>query len=155
MNVSETGVRLQSRLFVKNGDVLQLSIELDAGRQLHDFFTGKQRTPSALWREDSFRSDFPTTESVCPISLTNTCRPAFHAARDRDFHAPQQSYVDYFKCRQPARREPDAIRPAVQLVQSLANFTLCNWFFHLSGPQPLFNCLSPIGPHRYLFRLAR
>ena len=34
MNVSETGVRLQSRLFVKNGDVLQLSIELDAGRQL-------------------------------------------------------------------------------------------------------------------------
>jgi hypothetical protein len=34
MNVSETGVRLQSRLFVKDGDVLQLSIELDAGRQL-------------------------------------------------------------------------------------------------------------------------
>ena len=35
MNVSETGVRLQSRLFVKDGDVLELSIELDAGRQLH------------------------------------------------------------------------------------------------------------------------
>ena len=35
MNVSETGVRLHSRLFVKNGDVLQLSIELDAGRQLN------------------------------------------------------------------------------------------------------------------------
>jgi hypothetical protein len=34
MNVSETGVRLQSRLFVKDGDVLELSIELDAGRQL-------------------------------------------------------------------------------------------------------------------------
>ena len=34
MNVSETGVRLHSRLFVKDGDVLQLSIELDAGRQL-------------------------------------------------------------------------------------------------------------------------
>ena len=34
LNVSETGVRIQSRLFVKNGDVLQLSIELDAGRLL-------------------------------------------------------------------------------------------------------------------------
>ena len=34
MNVSETGVRIQTRLFVKNGDVLQLSIELDGGRQL-------------------------------------------------------------------------------------------------------------------------
>jgi hypothetical protein len=34
MNVSETGVRLQSRLFVKDGDVLDLSIELDTGRQL-------------------------------------------------------------------------------------------------------------------------
>ena len=34
MNVSETGVRIQSRLFVKNGDVLRLSIELDGGRQL-------------------------------------------------------------------------------------------------------------------------
>ena len=34
MNVSETGVRIQSRLFVKNGDVLQLSIELEGGRQL-------------------------------------------------------------------------------------------------------------------------
>jgi hypothetical protein len=34
MNVSETGVRIQSRLFVKNGDVLRLSLELDGGRQL-------------------------------------------------------------------------------------------------------------------------
>ena len=34
MNVSETGVRIQTRLFVKNGDVLHLSIELDGGRQL-------------------------------------------------------------------------------------------------------------------------
>ena len=34
VNVSETGVRLQSRLFVKDGDMLQLSIELDAGRHL-------------------------------------------------------------------------------------------------------------------------
>ena len=34
MNVSETGVRIQSRLFVKNGDVLQLAIELDPGRLL-------------------------------------------------------------------------------------------------------------------------
>ena len=35
MNVSETGVRVQSRLFVKNGDALRLSIELDGGRLLH------------------------------------------------------------------------------------------------------------------------
>jgi hypothetical protein len=35
MNVSENGVRIQSRLFVKNGDALRLSIELDGGRQLH------------------------------------------------------------------------------------------------------------------------
>ncbi len=35
MNVSETGVRVQSRLFVKAGDVLQLSIELDGGRLLN------------------------------------------------------------------------------------------------------------------------
>ena len=34
MNVSEAGVRLHSRLFVKSGDVLQLSIELEAGRRL-------------------------------------------------------------------------------------------------------------------------
>ena len=35
MNASETGLRIQSRLFVKNGDALQLSIELDGGRLLH------------------------------------------------------------------------------------------------------------------------
>jgi PilZ domain-containing protein len=35
MNASETGVRIQSRLFVKNGDALQLSIELDGGRLLN------------------------------------------------------------------------------------------------------------------------
>ena len=29
MNVSETGVRIHTRLFVKNGDVLHLSIELN------------------------------------------------------------------------------------------------------------------------------
>jgi hypothetical protein len=34
INASETGVRIQSRLFVKNGDALQLSIELDGGRLL-------------------------------------------------------------------------------------------------------------------------
>lgn len=34
INVSETGVRIHSRLFVKNGEVLQLSIELDPGRWL-------------------------------------------------------------------------------------------------------------------------
>ena len=35
MNVSETGVRVHSRLFVKHGDVLQLSIELHGGQSLH------------------------------------------------------------------------------------------------------------------------
>lgn len=35
MNVSENGVRIQSRLFVKNGEPLQLSIELDGGRLLN------------------------------------------------------------------------------------------------------------------------
>jgi len=35
MNVSENGVRIQSRLFVRNGDALRLSIEIDDGRQLH------------------------------------------------------------------------------------------------------------------------
>ena len=34
MNVSETGVMIQTRLFVKNSDVLHLSIELDGGCQL-------------------------------------------------------------------------------------------------------------------------
>jgi hypothetical protein len=34
VNVSESGIRVQSRLFVKNGDALHLSIELDAGRLL-------------------------------------------------------------------------------------------------------------------------
>ena len=34
LNVSETGVRVHSRLFVKNGDVLQLSIELTGGESL-------------------------------------------------------------------------------------------------------------------------
>jgi hypothetical protein len=34
VNVSDSGVRIHSRLFVKNGDVLHLSIELDAGRFL-------------------------------------------------------------------------------------------------------------------------
>jgi hypothetical protein len=48
-----------------------------------------------------------------------------------------------------------AIRPAVQLVQSIANFALRDRFFHLAGSQPFFHCLSPIGRHRYLFRLAR
>lgn len=35
MNVSETGVRIQSRLFVKNAEVLRLSIELDGGGLIH------------------------------------------------------------------------------------------------------------------------
>lgn len=34
LDVSESGVRLESRLFVKSGDVLQLGIELDGGRSL-------------------------------------------------------------------------------------------------------------------------
>jgi hypothetical protein len=34
LDVSEGGVRLESRLFVKNGDALQLVIELDRGRTL-------------------------------------------------------------------------------------------------------------------------
>jgi PilZ domain len=32
LDVSETGVRIESRLFVKKGDALQLVIELDQGR---------------------------------------------------------------------------------------------------------------------------
>jgi hypothetical protein len=32
--VSESGVRLESRLFVKRGDVLQLAIELERGRSV-------------------------------------------------------------------------------------------------------------------------
>lgn len=34
LDVSEAGVRLESRLFVKNGDALQLVIELDRGSTL-------------------------------------------------------------------------------------------------------------------------
>ncbi|MDZ4856265.1 MAG: PilZ domain-containing protein [Nitrospirota bacterium] len=34
LNVSETGVRIESRLFVKSGDALQLVIELEQGRTL-------------------------------------------------------------------------------------------------------------------------
>lgn len=34
LDVSESGVRLESRLFVKRGDVLQLGIELEHGRSL-------------------------------------------------------------------------------------------------------------------------
>lgn len=34
LNVSESGVRLESRLYVKSGDVLQLVIELARGRSL-------------------------------------------------------------------------------------------------------------------------
>jgi PilZ domain len=34
LDVSETGVRIESRLFVKNGDALQLVIDLDQGRTL-------------------------------------------------------------------------------------------------------------------------
>jgi PilZ domain len=34
LDVSETGVKLESRLFVKTGDALQLTIELDHGRLL-------------------------------------------------------------------------------------------------------------------------
>lgn len=34
LDVSESGVRLESRLFVKSGDVLQLGIELEGGRPL-------------------------------------------------------------------------------------------------------------------------
>ncbi len=35
LDVSETGVKIESRLFVKNGDALQLVIELDNGRTLN------------------------------------------------------------------------------------------------------------------------
>lgn len=35
VNVSENGMKIQSRLFVKSGDVLQLSIELNGGGLLH------------------------------------------------------------------------------------------------------------------------
>ena len=35
VNVCESGIRVQSRLFVKNGDALHLSIDLDGGRQLN------------------------------------------------------------------------------------------------------------------------
>ena len=34
LDVSETGVRIESRLFVKSGDALQLAIELEQGRTL-------------------------------------------------------------------------------------------------------------------------
>ena len=34
LDVSESGVRLESRLFVKSGDVLQLGIDLERGRSL-------------------------------------------------------------------------------------------------------------------------
>ncbi len=34
LDVSETGVKLESRLFVKSGDALQLVVELDQGRTL-------------------------------------------------------------------------------------------------------------------------
>jgi hypothetical protein len=34
LDVSETGIRVESRLFVKTGDALQLVIELDRGRTL-------------------------------------------------------------------------------------------------------------------------
>jgi len=34
LDVSESGVRMESRLFVKSGDVLQLGIELERGRSL-------------------------------------------------------------------------------------------------------------------------
>jgi PilZ domain len=34
LDVSETGVRIESRLFVKTGDALQLVIELERGRTL-------------------------------------------------------------------------------------------------------------------------
>lgn len=34
LDVSETGVKIESRLFVKNGDVLQLVIDLEQGRTL-------------------------------------------------------------------------------------------------------------------------
>jgi hypothetical protein len=34
LDVSETGVRIESRMFVKNGDALQLVIELEQGRTL-------------------------------------------------------------------------------------------------------------------------
>jgi hypothetical protein len=34
LDVSETGVRIESRLFVKSGDALQLMIELEQGRVL-------------------------------------------------------------------------------------------------------------------------
>ena len=34
LDVSETGVRIESRLFVKSGDALQLMIELEQGRTL-------------------------------------------------------------------------------------------------------------------------
>jgi hypothetical protein len=34
LDVSETGVRIESRLFVKSGDLLQLVIELEQGRTL-------------------------------------------------------------------------------------------------------------------------
>ncbi len=34
LDVSESGVRLESRLFVKRGDVLQLGIELERGKSL-------------------------------------------------------------------------------------------------------------------------
>ena len=34
LDVSESGVRLESRLFVKSGDVLQLGIELERGKSL-------------------------------------------------------------------------------------------------------------------------
>jgi PilZ domain len=35
VNVSENGMRIQSRLFVKNGDALYLSIELEGGAGLN------------------------------------------------------------------------------------------------------------------------
>lgn len=34
LDVSESGVRLESRLYAKNGDVLQLTMELEPGRSI-------------------------------------------------------------------------------------------------------------------------
>lgn len=75
LDVSETGVRIESRLFVKSADSLQLVIELEQGRTLTCWLqvihvrspSSERRSPRSVRKT---RSDWPTSSTI-------TYRPVF------------------------------------------------------------------------------
>jgi len=82
VNVSENGMRIQSRLFVKNGDALYLSIELEGGAGLNCQIQVINVRPPAFWRRDHV-DHFRRQGAIVPYSGRSFAEQLFTRLKER------------------------------------------------------------------------